>query len=140
VTGLIPPGKSNGTWNASPLTKSLPARPEDGNVLSHSLSAVLKVVVARVALGENVMDALGTFKVNGVPAAVNSIVCASKRMVTGCEPSPSTLNTLVNQMKLFIRIGVPLKFDVIEVCCGTHGGRMVVAVVLVVVVVVVAVV
>ena len=88
VTGLMPPGKSNGTWNASPLRKSLPASPEDGNTVSHSFAAVLKVVVATVAVGENVIEVFGTSRTNGVPAAVNWIVWASKRTVTGFEPSP----------------------------------------------------
>src|SRR2546429_4129079 len=104
----MPPGKSNGTWKAKPLTKSLPARPDDGSVVSHSLVTVLNVVVASVAVGENVTEALGTSSVNGVPAAVNWICWASKRTVTGLEPSPAAFKKPGKPMKLFARMGGPV--------------------------------
>ena len=62
--------------------------PDDGTTVSHSLATVLKVVVASVAVGEKVIEAFGTFRTNGFPAALNWIVCASKRTVTGFDPSP----------------------------------------------------
>jgi len=53
VTGLIPPGKSTGTWNAKPLRNVFPPSPV-GVTVSHVLVAVLKTVVASVAAGSNV--------------------------------------------------------------------------------------
>ncbi len=37
------------------------------------------------------------------------------------EPSPDTLRTLLNQMNLFIWIGVPLKFELIELGVGVQA-------------------
>jgi len=60
VTGLIPPGKLTGTWNARPLRKVFPARPGSDTV-SHPFA--VKVVVASVATGLNVTMASGTLSV-----------------------------------------------------------------------------
>jgi len=47
--------------------------------------------------------------------AVNWIVWFVKLIVTGVEPRPDTLRTLLNQMNLPCAIFVPLKLDVMEV-------------------------
>jgi len=69
----------------------------------------LNTVVAPGAVGEKVIEALGTLSVIGVPPAVNWIVASSKRTVTGLALSPCTLRALLNQMKLLLAMGVPLK-------------------------------
>ena len=61
---MTPPGRPPaGTWKGSPSRKTLPARPEDGTVVSQVLVTVLNAVVAVVAVGENVMSAFGTLRV-----------------------------------------------------------------------------
>ncbi len=59
VTGLIPPGKLVGTWNAKPERKLFcpPARLE-GTLVIHDVP--LKVVVAGEQLGQKVTVASGT--------------------------------------------------------------------------------
>ena len=58
VTGLMPPGKSNGTWKARPLRKTFPAVP-GGVTVSHVRVVSLKVVVALVAEGSMRTSAAG---------------------------------------------------------------------------------
>jgi len=62
VTGLIPPGKLTGTWNARPLRKVFPPR-LGSDTVSHVFVVVLKTVVACIAAGLNVTMASGTLSV-----------------------------------------------------------------------------
>src|SRR5437899_1761257 len=88
VTGLIPPGKSTGTWNPKPARNTLPTGADDGITVSHSVEAALNSVVAEVANDENATDALGTSMTYRSPLATKSMVEPSQRTVksAGCGP------------------------------------------------------
>jgi hypothetical protein len=86
-----------------------PARPDDGTRVTHI--PPLNVVVAVVAAGSKITVASGT----GTVKFALVIVCPVKWIVTGVEPRPLGLSTLVNQMYLPALIGVPLKLAVLEV-------------------------
>ncbi len=93
------PGSATGTGNAKAENSLFPPRLE-GTVVVQVLVAVLKAVVATVAVGEKVMSPFGTFTVYGVPFAVKVMVDLSRRILTRWEPIPPTLRTLLNQMTL----------------------------------------
>ena len=88
MTGLIPPGKSTGTWNPKPARNTLPTGADDGITVSHSFDAALNSVVAAVADDENATDALGTSSTYRSPPATKSMVESSHRTVksAGCGP------------------------------------------------------
>jgi hypothetical protein len=70
VTGLIPPGKLTGTWNARPLMNFCP--PTVGRTVV--VHVPLKLVIAGEQPGQKVTVASGTFKVYGPPGALKVIV------------------------------------------------------------------
>ena len=70
-----------------------PARPDDGTTVV-GLLAASNVVVAVVAAGSKITVASGTDRVKYALV----IVCPVKWIVTGVEPRPLGLSTLVNQI------------------------------------------
>jgi hypothetical protein len=89
----------------------LPARPDKGTIVVHW--PLQNTVVATSTLGENVTMADGTGTTYGVPFTVKEIEPV-KPTVTGSNPRPCTLRTLLNQMKSPGKMRVPLKFEVID--------------------------
>src|SRR6185295_3556424 len=113
VICLMPPGTPAGigACTATPSRKTLPDRPDDGTVVTHW--PLQNTVVAIVTVGEKMTVADGTGTMKSAPSTVNWIEPV-KPIVTGSEPRPCTLRTLLNQMKSPPLIFVPLKFDVME--------------------------
>ena len=70
VTGLIPPGKGIGTGKVNPDRNVFFPETLNGTSVTHRLVPVSKIVVAVVAVGENLTMAFGTFRLKGVPPAV----------------------------------------------------------------------
>src|SRR5262249_8866390 len=95
VTGLMPPGSRAVAWEARPLTNTVPLNAAGALVFQ---AAPSNVVVADVAPGVRVRTVSGTFRVYAVPEAVKVIVWSVTRRVTGLEPTPFTLATLLNQI------------------------------------------
>src|SRR5262245_43892272 len=109
VTGLMPPGRSDGTGYPTADRNVLPLR----TIVTQA--PPLKVVWAPVAVGEKVTQAFGT--ATSTPA--NWIVEFRSTTVTGSAPRFCTLRTLLNQMTSPPWIGVPLKFAVMALAPGT---------------------
>jgi len=96
VTGCIDPGRFAGTKKLRAEKKVLPLRVGfDGTVVIDTPPAP-KAVVAEFTFGSNVTVASGTGSVIGGMVGM-VIVCPVNVTVTGVEPRPVALSTLVNQ-------------------------------------------
>ena len=80
--------------------------------------AVSKVVFAQVALGEKVIWALGT----GNVVVPNVMVEAWKKIVAPELGIPPAVKLALNQMESPEGIGVPLKFEALELEAQVGGG------------------
>ena len=108
------------TGNETPVRNALPDH-WSGTVVRHVPELVSKVVVAAVAAGSIVTLPAGAVTVYGVLPALKVIFEARTSTVAPLDPTPLTLNTLLNQMVRPDAMGVPLKFDELETALSAEA-------------------
>ena len=118
----IPPGKPvAGTGTARPVRK-ISSSPFTGTIVTHVLVIVLNVVELQLAVGENVIWALGAEFVNSDPFCIDVIFELLKVITAPVLGIPFAVKLALNHTHLPEEIGVPLKLDTMLVCAEQGGG------------------